>query len=92
MRNILLSMRSEVFEKIILGEKIYEYRRVFPCEPVKAYIYVSRPIQAICGIIYFGNRNSLEDWSINHSNNQEVVKIINEYRKSYKFVMKVQKI
>lgn len=62
MRKILLSLRTDVYLKVLSGEKIYEHRKVFPNEPVKAYIYVSAPMKSICGIMYLSNKTSLLDW------------------------------
>lgn len=56
---MLMSLRDDVYRKVLSGEKIYEHRKVFPDEPVKAYIYVSAPTKAICGIMYLSNRTSL---------------------------------
>lgn len=55
---MLMSLRDDVYRKVLSGEKIYEHRKVFPDEPVKAYIYVSTPTKAICGIMYLSNRTS----------------------------------
>ena len=62
MRTMLLSFKPDVYARILSGEKLYEHRRVFPTESIKAYIYISRPIQAISGIMYLGNSTNLEDW------------------------------
>ena len=63
MRTMLMSLRDDVYRKVLSGEKIYEHRKVFPDEPVKAYIYVSAPTKAICGIMYLSNRTSLLKWN-----------------------------
>ena len=47
MRTMLMSLRDDVYRKVLSGEKIYEHRKVFPDEPVKDYIYVSAPTKAI---------------------------------------------
>lgn len=62
MRTLLLSLKPEVFQTVLSGEKIYEHRRVFPDGPVKAYIYISRPVQALAGILYLGNKVNIIDW------------------------------
>lgn len=54
-RTILLSLREDVYKKVLSGEKIYEHRKVFSDEHVKAYIYVSSPMKSICGIMYLSN-------------------------------------
>ena len=52
---MLLSFKADVFERVKSGEKIYEHRRVFPDEPVKAYLYISTPVKAIVGIMRLDN-------------------------------------
>lgn len=47
MRTMLLSFKANVYKKVITGEKIYEHRKVFPNESIKAYLYVSTPIKSI---------------------------------------------
>lgn len=59
MREILLSMKPEWFNMVISGQKKYEYRKHFPNEPIRAYIYVSAPVKAVEAIIEFGNRIDL---------------------------------
>lgn len=56
MRTMLLSFKAEVYKKVLSGEKIFGHRKVFPDEPVKAYLYVSAPIKAIVGIINLSNK------------------------------------
>lgn len=56
MRKMLLSFKADVYEKVLSGEKIFEHRKVFPNEPVKAYLYVSNPKKAITGIMYLENK------------------------------------
>ena len=62
MRTMLLSLKADVYQKVLSGEKIYEHRKVFPDEPIKAYIYVSKPTKSICGIMFLSNKTSLLDW------------------------------
>lgn len=57
MRTVLLSLKPEVFQNVQSGKKIYEHRKVFPDEPVIAYIYISRPVQELAGVMYLGKRN-----------------------------------
>lgn len=59
MRTILLSIKPEVYDRIFSGEKIVEYRKRFSKEKVKAYLYVSKPVQKIKGILYLGERSTL---------------------------------
>lgn len=57
----LISFRPQVYNRIFDGEKILEYRRVFPKDCNCAFMYVSAPIKAIKGIIYFKDILNLED-------------------------------
>lgn len=91
MRTMLLSFKPDVFEKILSGEKIYEHRSVFPDEPIKAYIYISRPVQALAGIIYLGNKTCLSTWKDKYSYDSVAVSRIDEYMKRYKVVMEIQR-
>nr|WP_288809170.1 hypothetical protein [uncultured Anaerostipes sp.] len=76
---MLMSLRDDVYRKVLSGEKIYEHRKVFPDEPVKAYIYVSAPTKAICGIMYLSNRTSLLKWKEQYKDDAECVKRIKEH-------------
>lgn len=62
MRTMLLSFKADVYQKVITGEKIYEHRKVFPDEPIKAYLYVSTPVKAVVGIMHLNNRTAIEEW------------------------------
>lgn len=90
-RTLLLSLKPEVFETVLSGEKIYEHRRVFPNEPVTAYIYISRPVQALAGILYLDNKVNIEDWKDKYSYDPEAVKRIDKYLEHHKVVMEIRK-
>ncbi len=62
MRTMLLSAKPSVYNKIKSGEKIFEHRRSFPNEPIKAYMYVSSPVCVVTGVLYLGKRYELKDW------------------------------
>lgn len=91
MRTILLSFKPNVFNKICLGEKIYEHRKVFPNEPIEAYIYISKPVQAIKGILYLDNKTELKDWKERYKNDIDAINRINKYLENYEVVMEIQK-
>lgn len=91
MRTMLLSLRTDVYKKVLSGEKIYEHRKVFPDEPVKAYIYVSSPTKAICGIMYLSNKTSLLEWKKQYKNDCECIKRIDAYLPQHKFAMEINK-
>ena len=73
MRVMLLSFKADVFERVKSGEKIYEHRRVFPDEPVKAYLYVSTPVKSIVGIMRLENKVKIESWKEKYSYDQATV-------------------
>ena len=72
-------------------KKIYEHRKVFPDEPVKAYIYVSKSIQAICGVMYLSNKTSLLDWREMYKEDVATVKRIDVYLPIHKFGMEINR-
>lgn len=56
MKHYMISLKDRYFNKIIDGTKSFEFRRVFTKsleKPFLCVIYVSSPIQAVCGIVYF---------------------------------------
>lgn len=89
MRTMILSFKPEVYEKIYNGEKIFEHRKFFPNETIKAYMYVSRPISAITGIIYLGNRHLLDDWKEEFLDDTDAVMRIGNYQQNYKYAMEI---
>ena len=60
MRKMLLSFKPSVYKNIYAGVKIFEHRRNFPNEPIMAYMYVSKPVKAITGIVYLNKCNFVE--------------------------------
>ena len=89
MKTILLSFKANVHKKVLSGEKIYEYRKVFPDGPIKAYLYVSAPIKSIVGIMHLDNRINLHQWKQKFSNEIDTVERIDEYLKSYKYAVEI---
>ena len=89
MRKMLLSMQPYWFEKVMSGEKIYEYRNRFPNEDIEAFIYVSAPVKAIAGIIHLGPRIEVKKWQEEFSNNAEVSERIDNYISRNKYAMPV---
>ena len=52
----MISLKEEYFERILDGTKSFEFRRVFASslhEPFLCVIYISAPVQAIRGVVYF---------------------------------------
>lgn len=91
MRTVLLSLKPEVFQNVLSGKKIYEHRRVFPDGPVIAYIYISRPVQAIAGILYLGNKKEIIEWKETYKYDSAAQERIDEYLKHHKVAMEIQK-
>lgn len=89
MRTMLLSFKPSVYEKIRTGIKIFEHRRSFPNEPIKAYMYVSSPICAITGIVYLGRRHELKDWEREFASDKDAVERIKKYRELYNYAMEI---
>ncbi|WP_238860135.1 hypothetical protein [Clostridium sp. YIM B02569] len=81
----IMSFWPSIYNKIKSQEKLVEYRRRFPEDCQMAYMYVSKPVKAICGIIYFGQIHSLEDWKTEYSNDANVEQRIDDYINSYRY-------
>ncbi len=89
MRSMLLSLRPDVFDNVATGKKIYEHRKVFPNETIKAYIYISRPVQAIAGIMLLDNKVSLKEWKTTYSYDKDALARIDEYMTRNNFAMQI---
>ena len=87
MRKMLLSFKPSVYDKIYAGIKIFEHRRNFPNEPIMAYMYVSKPVRAITGIVMLDNRHKLSDWENDFNTDSDAVARIQEYQKFYRYAM-----
>lgn len=85
----VMSFWPSIYEKIDNQIKLIEYRRTFPKDCRFAYMYISKPVKAICGIIYFGEKHSLADWKVQYSCNPEISARIDRYIESYRFGMEV---
>ena len=88
-RTMLLSFKSDVFERVKTGEKIYEHRRVFPDEAVKAYLYISTPVKSIVGIMHLENKVQIESWIEKYSYDKEAVKRIESYLDKHTVAMEI---
>lgn len=90
MRTMLLSLRPDVFDNVRTGKKIFEHRKVFPDEPIKAYIYVSRPRQELAGVMLLNNRQKLSDWETRYAYDESAQKRIRKYMEHHRYVMEIQ--
>lgn len=86
---MLLSFKPNVYKKIYEGVKIFEHRRNFPNEPIMAYMYVSKPVRTITGIVYLSNRHELIDWERQFSYDSQALQRIEDYKKSYRYAMEI---
>lgn len=89
MRTMLMSFKPDIYKKIYNGTKIFEHRQRFPDEPIKCYMYVSSPVQAITGIIYLGKRHLLSDWKEEFKKDVSAVERICEFEESAKYAMEI---
>ncbi|MCC0647269.1 hypothetical protein [Clostridioides sp. ZZV15-6598] len=86
----VMSFWPNIYYKIISQTKLVEYRRCFPKKCTYAYMYISKPVKAICGIIYFSNKHSLSDWKEEYSSNPEILSRIHDYSKQYRYGMEIE--
>lgn len=89
MRTMLLSFKADVFKRVLSGEKIYEHRKVFPDEPIKAYLYVSTPIKAIKGVMHLNNKTAIESWKQQYSYDEDALRRIDKYLQQHKYAMEI---
>lgn len=86
----LFSFWPKIFDEIIIQRKLLEYRRNFPKNCEFAYMYVSKPTKAICGIIYFNKKHNLQDWARRYNNDKTIIKRIQKYSNSYRYAMEIK--
>lgn len=89
MKTLLISFQPYWYEQIKIGEKLYEYRSAFPKETVAAYMYVSKPVQAIAGYAVFGGRIPLTEWAEKYKNNPVIFTRVQEYMERRKYVSEI---
>lgn len=89
MKTMLLSFKPEWYEKIISGNKIYEYRRNFSKEEVIAYMYVSSPKKMIVGKIHLGKKIDINKWKEDYNYNKEVISRIDDFIVKHKYAMPI---
>ena len=82
---LLMSFWPEVYEKIIEQKKLVEYRRRMPMECEYAFMYVSKPVKSICGIIQFGTKHKLSDWEKYYINDSQIMMRISEFKEKYNY-------
>lgn len=85
----LMSFWPSIYAQIEGQIKLIEYRRAFPVDCSFAYMYITSPVQAICGIVYFGNMYSIADWKAQYTHDVEVLSRIDAFKPSTKFGMEI---
>lgn len=93
----VMSFWPKIYDNIISQIKLIEYRRIFPKDCSMAYMYISKPVKAICAIIYFGQIHSLYDWEKEFREFPDVQLRIKDYleNENYKYgaeISAIQKI
>lgn len=91
MRNILLSFSPRYYEILRNGEKVFEYRKRFCDEKVKAYLYLGKPVQQIVGILWLDKRIPLVRWKELYKDDVEVLGRIEDYLNRNKYAMPILK-
>ena len=89
MRTMVMSFKPNVYERIACGQKIFEHRRTFPNETIKVYMYVSKPVCAVTGILLLGKRHSLQEWKLEFKEDKEAVNRISDFMKSADYAMEI---
>lgn len=84
-----MSFWPSIYDKIKNQIKLIEYRRTFPNDCKYAYMYITKPVKAIGGIVYFGKKHDLDDWKKQYSNNTIISDRINSYIQSYRYGMEI---
>lgn len=84
-----MSFWPSIYNKIVNQIKLVEYRRCFPKDCINAYMYISKPVKAICGIVYFGKKHNLLDWQERYISDVEISTRINDYIDNYRYGMEI---
>lgn len=86
---LVMSFWPTIYDKISKQVKLIEYRRNFPKNCKYAYMYISKPTKAICGIIYFGKKHCISDWEHEYSENTAVRERITRYKTKYRYGVEI---
>ena len=82
MRTMILSFRPDVYERIETGQKIFEYRRTFPHESIRAFTYVSKSVCAVTGVLTLGGRYYLQEWKEKFKEDEDAVNRLSPFMRS----------
>lgn len=89
MKTIFLSFDTKWYAPLYDGRKKYEHRKRFCDEPVRAFIYLGKPIQAIVAEVGLGERESICDWEEKYSDDEMVIRRIRDFKTRNNYGMKI---
>lgn len=89
MKSILLSFSNEWYPPLKDGLKIYEHRKRFCKEEVKAYLYIGKPIHKVVAIVTLGKRIALEDWLQQYKHNPATFSRIMDFKQRNNYAMPI---
>ena len=72
-KNIILSFHPDYFRPLLYGLKKYEYRKSFCNEPVRAYLYLTKPVSEFIGILELGKALHPQDLKALYVENQKIL-------------------
>lgn len=52
-RIVLMSLKEKPYRDIVCGRKLYEFRTRYTRDESVAFIYVTRDVKAVCGLVFF---------------------------------------
>ena len=89
MRTVLMSFWPSIYDRISISDKIFEYRYRYCKEPTKVYMYVSKPIKQILGIIELGAPININQWKTEFSHLSHMNTRIEQYLEKYTYAMPI---
>ena len=79
MRTMLLSFSPKWYPDLSSGRKIYEHRKRFCNDTVRAYIYLGLPHRQIVAKTILGPKQNISDWLIQFNDDPDAIKRIKDY-------------
>lgn len=76
-----------MYNKIIDGSKLFEYRRTFLKQEIIAYVYVSSLVKMIDGRIHLSKRIDINAWKEQYEVNKEVCERIYDFLTRHTYAM-----
>lgn len=89
MRTILLSFNERWYSALRSGEKIFEHRKRFCNEKVRAFLYLGKPRQEIVAELCLDKRELLSDWLKTYSDDVAACARIVDFMTRSKYAMRV---